>query len=383
MDFHLSPEQKDIQKAAREFAEGEFDRDLAIQWDREHTFPREIIRKGAELGFVGIHYPEEYGGGGYGVLEHVLVCEQFCRKDSTIGVCFEIAAFSSEVLLYYGSEELKAKWLPKITAGEATTAGAYTEPNHGSDILSLDTTARREGDEWVINGTKTFTSNGTLCDFVVLLCVTNPDADPPYRGMSTILVERDRPGFTAESVGDKMGVRMTPTAEISLTDVRVPLANLIGEENRGFYQVLEFFCESRVLVAAQSLGIAQGAFDRAVAYVKKREQGGRKIADYQVTRHKVADMAMKIEAARLITYRAAWALDHEKKRNPALSAMAKNFASRVAMEVTEEAMQLMGGYGYLVDYEVERYYRDARIMEIWEGTKEIQKNVIATSILGR
>ena len=381
MDFRLSVEQRDIQKAAREFAEGEFDRDLAMEMDRDHVFPREIIRKGAELGFVGIHYPEELGGQGYGALEHVLVTEQFCRKDSGIGPCFEMAEFGNEMLIEFGSEELKRKWIPRITSGECLSGGGFTEPNHGSDITSLDTTALRDGDEYVINGTKTFISIGSICDYLILLAMTDPAAEPSYKGMSLILVESNRPGYTAETVGEKMGNRMAPTSEISLSNLRVPVSNLIGEEGRGFYQILHFFEESRVHVAAQALGMAQGAFDRAVAYVKKREQFGKKIADFQITRHKIADMATKIETARLITYKAAWALD-QGKSDSTLTAMAKNVAARAAVEVAEEAIQLMGGYGYLLENEVERIYRDARIMEIWEGTKEIQKNIIARQILG-
>jgi alkylation response protein AidB-like acyl-CoA dehydrogenase len=200
--------------------------------------------------------------------------------------------------------------------------------------------------------------------------------------MSILLVESDRPGYVAESVGQKMGNHMAPTSEIALTDVRVPVTNLVGDEGRGFYQVLGFFNETRVHVASQALGLAQGAFDRAVAYVKKREQFGQRIADFQITQHKIADMATKIEAARLMVYRAAWNLDRGKQ-DPALSSMTKNVATRAAVEVADEAIQLMGGYGYLTDNEVERIYRDARIMEIWEGTKEIQKNIIAQQILGK
>ncbi len=380
MDFALTTEQKDIQKAAREFAEGEFDRELAMELERTGTYPREIIRKGAELGFTGLRWPEELGGQGYGALEHVLVTEQFCRKDSGIGVCFEMAAFGSDILLRHGSEELKKKWIPRIVSGECLSAGAFTEPNHGSDILSLDTTARREGDEYVINGTKTFISNGSICDFITLLCMTDPGAKPPYKGMSTILVESDRPGFVAESVGRKMGNHMAPTSEISLTDVRVPVSNLIGEEGKGFYQVMGFFDETRVHVAAQALGLAQGAFDRAVSWIKKREQFGQRIADFQVSQHKIADMATQIECARLLVYKAAWAVDNGRC-DAALASMAKNVATRAAVVVADEAIQLMGGYGYLTENEVERFYRDARVMEIWEGTKEIQKNIIAQQLL--
>ena len=200
--------------------------------------------------------------------------------------------------------------------------------------------------------------------------------------MSTILVESDRPGYVAESVGHKMGNHMSSTCEIALTDVRVPVGNLIGDEGRGFYNVLGFFNETRVHVAAQALGLAQGAFDRALAYIKQREQFGQRIADFQVSQHKIADMATKIETARLLVYKAAWNLDRGKQ-DPALSSMAKNVATRTAVEVADEAIQLMGGYGYLIENEVERFYRDARIMEIWEGTKEIQKNIIAQQLIGR
>ena len=382
MEFGLTAEQKDIQKAAREFAEGEFDRDLAIELDRTETYPREIVRKGAELGFVGIHYPDGLCGIRFLVTPHVLVTEQFCRKDSGIGVCFEMSAFGNEMIVHHGSKELQRKWVPRITSGECMSAGGFPEPNHGSDILRLDTTALRDGDEYVINGTKTFISNGDLCDYLLLLCMTDPDAEPSYRGMSTILVESDRPGYVAESVGRKMGNHMASTCEIALTDVRVPVSNRIGEEGRGFYNVLGFFNETRAHAAAQALGLAQGAFDRAVSYIKKREQFGQRIADFQVSQHKIADMATKIETARLLVYKAAWNLDRGKQ-DPALSSMAKNVATRCAIEVADEAIQLMGGYGYLIENEVERFYRDARIMEIWEGTKEIQKNIIAQQLLGR
>jgi alkylation response protein AidB-like acyl-CoA dehydrogenase len=262
------------------------------------------------------------------------------------------------------------------------SAGAFTEPGHGSDITALDTTALRDGDEWVINGTKTFITNGGLAGFYSVMCQTDTECRPSYRGISLILVEADRGGVTATDVGDKMGIHMMATAEVNFKDVRVPTSNLIGEEGKGFYQVLEFFDESRILVAAQALGTAQGAYDRALAYVKEREQFGRKIAQFQVTQHKLADMATKIELARLITYKAAWNFD-QGRIDPKLTSMAKMYAARTAVEVADEAIQLLGGYGYMTEYEVERFYRDAKITEIYEGTKEIQKNTIASTILGK
>ena len=382
MDFELTDQQRDIQRAAREFAQGEFDKEVALELERNHAFPRSIWKKACELGFIGLHFPETYGGQGLGILENTLVVEEFCRQDSGIGIALSLADFSSEVILRFGNEAQKEKYLPPVAKGEAISAGAYTEPDHGSDITRLSTTAVKEEREFLINGTKTFITNGTLADHYVVLCQTNPDADPPYRGMCTILVERGTQGFDATELGDKMGIRMTSTAELSFSDVHVPLENLIGQENRGFYQVLEFFDESRIEIAAQAVGIAQGAFERALAYAKERRQFGRRIVDFQVTQHKLADMYTKLETARLLTYKAAWNYDLGRI-DPLLTSMAKMHAGRVSVEVADEAIQIFGGYGYITEYEVERFYRDARILEIYEGTREIQKNTIASSLIGK
>ncbi len=382
MDFELSKSQKEIQKAAREFARGEFDKELALELDRKHEFPRKIWQKAGELGFVGVHYPEAYSGQGLGCIENILIAEEFCARDSGIGSAVVLASFASECVLHFGSEELKQKFLPPVAEGKMLSAGAFTEPGHGSDITALDTTAVRHNDEWVINGTKTFITNGGLAGFYCTLCQTDVATQPSYRGISMILVEADRPGLTTADVGEKMGIHMMATAEVNYRDVRVPAANLIGKEGRGFYQVLEFFDESRVLVAAQALGIAQGAFDRALAYVKERQQFGKRLAEFQATQHKLADMATKIELARLMTYKAAWNFD-QGRIDPKLTSMAKMYAARTAVEVADEAIQLLGGYGYMTEYEVERFYRDAKITEIYEGTKEIQKNTIASALLGK
>jgi len=382
MDFQLSREQIEIQKAAREFGEGEFDREVALEHEKSHTFPSEIWKKACELGFTGIHYPESYGGQGYGILENILVVEEFCRQDSGIGIALSLADFASDIILRFGTEEQKKRYLLPITRGEAISCGGFTEPDHGSDITFLNTSARKEGDEYVINGVKTFITNGTIGNFVLLLCQTDPEAEPSYRGQSIIIVETDSRGFTATDVGEKMGLKMSPTGELSFNDVRVPASNLVGKENRGFYQTLEFFDESRIEIAAQALGIAQGAFDRAFAYTKERRQFGKKLAQFQVTQHKLADMATMIETARLIVYKAAWNYD-QGRIDSKLTSMAKMYAGRVAVEVADEAIQLLGGYGYMLEYEVERFYRDARIMEIYEGTREIQKNTIASALLGK
>jgi alkylation response protein AidB-like acyl-CoA dehydrogenase len=382
MDFELNKTQKDIQKAVRDFVKGEFDKELALELEQKHEFPRKIWKKACDLGLIGVHFPEAYSGQGLGALEDILVIEELCRGDSTIGSAIALAAFASEIILHYGSEEQKKKYLPAVAEGEMLSAGAFTEPDHGSDITSMHTTAVRDGDEWVVNGGKTFITNGGLAGFYNVLCQTDTEVRPSHRGQSLILVEADRAGLSTADVGAKMGIRMMATAEVTFKDVRVPAENLIGEVNKGFYHVLHFFDESRIQIAAQALGTAQGAFDRALAYVKQREQFGKKIAQFQVTQHKLADMATKIELARLITYKAAWNFD-QGRIDPKLTSMAKMYAARTAVEVADEAIQLLGGYGYMTEYEVERFYRDAKITEIYEGTKEIQKNTIASALIGK
>jgi alkylation response protein AidB-like acyl-CoA dehydrogenase len=327
-----------------------------------------------------LHYPVEYGGSDFGCFENALVVEEFCRRDSTIGAALMLADFASECILRFGSDELKSKYLPDVAEGRAISGGAITEPDHGSDITIMNTTAVRDGDEWVVNGVKTFITNAGIAAFYLVICQTEPGAG--HRGQSIILVPGDADGLTIADVGRKMGIRMIPTGEMAFKDVRVPVANLVGPEGKGFYQILEFFDESRIETAAQGLGTAQGAFDRALDYVKQRRQFGKRIADFQVTQHKIAEMATKLELARLLTYKAAWNFD-QGRIDPKLTSMAKWYAAQTAVEVSNEAVQLLGGYGYIADYEVERYYRDAKITEIYEGTKEIQKNTIAGAVIGK
>jgi alkylation response protein AidB-like acyl-CoA dehydrogenase len=381
MDFAFTREQIEIRNAVRDFCKGEFDKEYALKVDQTHEFPKKIWKKAAQLGFIGINFPEEFGGEGLGVVENAIICEEFCRADSTIGSAIALSFFASECLSHFASNDINRKWLPKVAQGKTLSAGAFTEPDHGSDITRMDTTAVKDGDEWVINGSKIFITNAGLAGFYTVLCQTDPEAQPSYRGMSMILVEGDRKGLSVSDVGLKMGIRGMATGEVVFKDVRVPVSNIIGTENKGFYQVLEFFDESRVIVGAQGLGTAECAFDRALAYVKQREQFGKKIAQFQATQHKLADMATKIEISKLLVYKAAWNFD-QGRIDPKLTSMAKMVAGRTAVEVADEAIQLLGGYGYMTEYEVERIYRDAKICEIYEGTKEIQKNTIASQILG-
>ena len=380
MDFELTTEQRDIKEAARKFAKGEFTKELAQKHEIEHSFPRSVWKKACELGFIGLHFPPESGGAGLNVMENVLVVEEFCRVDSGIGTAVALSDFASEIIMRFGSDKQQKKYLPSVASGKMISAGAFTEPNHGSDITRMDTRAEKKDDKWVINGTKTFITNGEIADFYIVLCQIDSEVKPSYRGMACIIVDSDAQGVTTEDVGQKMGIKMTSTAEISFDDVEVPLENIIGEEGKGFYQVLEFFDESRIEIAATALGIAEGAYDRAVNYMMEREQFGRPIAKFQVTQHKIAKMASMIEAAKLLTYKAAWNFD-QGRIDPKLTSIAKYIAAKTAVLVADEAIQIHGGYGYIMEYEVERFYRDAKIAEIYEGTKEIQKNTIASEIM--
>jgi len=382
LDFELTEVQKDIQKAAKEFAQQEFSVELARKFEQEEEYPFELWRKACKLGFIGVHFPEEYGGQGLGIFENALVVEEFCKVDSTLGTALILSDFASEIILRFGSKEQKEEYLPKICKGEAISAGAFTEPEHGSDITFMSTKASKEGDYWIINGTKTLITNAPIASFFIVLCQTNPEAKPPYRGQSLFIVDKDTNGVDVTKIGGKMGIRPSLTGEISFSNVRIPKEKLVGQENRGFYHTLEFFDESRIEIAAQALGIAEGALERAVNYAKQREQFGQKIAEFQVIQHKIADMAIKIETAKLLVYKAAWNFD-QGRIDPCLTSMAKAYAGRVAVEVADEAVQIFGGYGYIGEYDVERIYRDAKITEIYEGTREIQKNTIARAIIGK
>jgi alkylation response protein AidB-like acyl-CoA dehydrogenase len=376
MDFKLTEEQMEIKRAAREFAEKEFTPELALEFDQKEEFPMELYRKAAKLGFTGMRIPQEYEGQGYGVLEECLVVEEFCRVDPGLGVAVSLGNLMvPDVLLKHGTEEQKEKYIPPLAKGEKIAAAAFTEPEHGSDITRLDTKAVKSGNEWIINGSKQFITNAPIADTFIILCQTDPNATPPHRGQSLFLAEKGMPGLEATKLHGKMGIRPCVTGSLAMSDLRVPEANLVGELNKGFYYALELFDGTRITVAAQAVGMAQGAFEKALAYAKTRKQFGQPIINFQGVSFKLAEMAIKIETARLLTYKAAWVYDHEKP-SPVATSMAKAYASRVAMEVTDEAIQIFGGYGYLADYHVERFHRCAKITEIYEGTSEIQKLTI-------
>jgi acyl-CoA dehydrogenase len=381
VDFDLSLEQKDIIKAAREFAEKLFP-DMAQECDREEKSPKELWQKACELGFVGVFIPEAYGGAGLGFLEHCLINEEFWRVDAGIAHFILAGTFGSELILLFGTEEQKKKWVPPLVKAQAITGAAITEPDAGSDVSSIRTEAVLERNEYVLNGSKIFITGGNIADYLLVLCVTEPHAKSRHERLSVILVETDRKGYEANKLKDKLGLRASDTAEISFSDVRVPKENLVGTAGKGFQQFMVFFDHTRVHVCAEAVGLAQGAMEQAIKHVRKREQFGKPLASFQVTQFKIAEMATRIEAGRNLYQKAAWLLDQGRIESHLIS-MAKWFTGETAAKVAEEALQLHGGYGYIGDYNIERVYRDSKIVEIYEGTKEIEKIIIARHLLGK
>jgi acyl-CoA dehydrogenase len=377
--MELTAEQKDIVKAAREFAEKEF-KDRAKEFDEKEEFDLSIARRACENGFVGTFIKEEYGGAGLGFFEHSLITEQFWRVDPGCGQAVNSWSFGSEMVQAFGTEEQKQKYLSKIPTGEKMIAFAITEPDAGSDVTGLKTRAERKGDKYIINGSKMFITNGQFADWMLVYCITHPEEKDPHKRASIILMDTSTPGYEATKLHGKMGIRASNTTELSLSNCEVPVENLIGQEKRAFYQLMDFFNKTRNHVAAQGVGVAQGALEMAISHVKKRKAFGTTLSKLQGVQFKLAEMATRIEATRSLYYRAAWLLDHGKL-DPALVSMAKWFAGETAVYVTNEALQLHGGYGYIAEYDIQRFYRDAKIVEIYEGSKEVEKAVIANELL--
>jgi alkylation response protein AidB-like acyl-CoA dehydrogenase len=380
MDFELTNRQKQIRLAAREFAEGEL-MPIGKECEAKGEYPKDLIKKAAQLGFIGVYIKKEYGGLGLGLFEHAIILEEFWRAEPGLAQVLAQTAFGSEVLLRYGSEEQKKKYLPPIAKGDWGMGFSITEPEAGSDAASATTTAVRVGDEYVINGSKVMISNGTEANFLLVFCLTHPEETLKSKRHSILLVETDRPGYKADKIHGKMGIRAADTANIFFNNVRVPNENLVGVEGNGFLELVDFLDRSRVIIAAHAVGLAQGALEQAVNYVKKRKQFGKTIASFQVTQFKIAEMSTLIETARNMMHKACWYVDRGTA-NTQLSAMAKWWACQVAVKVVDEALQLHGGYGYLDDYPIERFYRAAKLLELYEGTKEIQKMTIGRRILG-
>jgi len=379
MEFSLGEEHRMLQDAVREFAEKEI-MPYGKEYDERKEYPMEIYKKAAKLGFIGASIPEEYNGAGMDCLAEAIISMEFTRADSAIGSAIDLAVLGVPMILRFGSEELKEKYMARVPKGDGPSAIAITEPDCGSDVAAMRTKAVKDGDEWVINGTKTFITNGGVGVYTVVLAKT-ADVEPPHRGISAFVVEQNREGYEAKPI-EKMGMHCHDTSEVVLKNVRVPAENLIGEENKGFYQLMQFFNESRIKIGALHLGIAIGAYERALEYAKQRKAFGKPLAEHQAIQFKLADMWKDIEAAKLLVFKAAWLVDNGKA-DPALSSAAKLFASEVAIKVTYEAVQIFGGYGFSKEYDVERYYRDARVGTIYEGTSEVQRMIIARRIIGK
>ncbi|MBT3179026.1 acyl-CoA dehydrogenase family protein [Desulfobacula sp.] len=380
MDFLLTKEQKYIQKAAREFAMGEM-APVGREFDLNETYPAAIVKKARGLDLIGLFIPEKFGGPGLGYLEQAMVMEEFWKVDPGISQQLCSLTFGAEEFLLFGTDEQGKKFLEPIFTGDAVMGFAITEPDAGSDTLAASTTAVKEGNEWVLNGSKVMIGNGTRGTFMLIFALTDPDAARSKRH-SIIIVETDREGYKADPMHGKMGLRASDTAAIYLNNVRVPEENLLGTRGNGFHQLMAFFDRSRAYVSAHGVGLAQGALNMAVKHVRERKQFGKPIGSFQGVQFKIADMAVKIELARNIMYKAAWLLDNGKA-DTNVTAMAKMYAARIAVEVVDEALQLHGGYGYFDDYDIERFYRAAKVLEIYEGAKEIEKMIIGRTIVGR
>jgi alkylation response protein AidB-like acyl-CoA dehydrogenase len=378
MDFGLNEDQQQIRQTIREFAEAELAPHVS-EWDETQHFPVELRPKFAELGIMGVLVPEEYGGAGMGYIEYATIIEELARVDPSIGLA--IAGHNSlgaGHIQIAGNETQKQKYLVPLARGEHFAAWGLTEPSSGSDASSMRTTAVRRDGGWVLNGTKNFITNATFAETTVALAIT--DRTTGSHGISAFIIERGTKGFSVAKKENKLGMRASDTAALVFDDCFVPGANLIGEAGQGFVQAMKVLDGGRISIAALAVGIAQGAFEAALRYAKERTQFGRPIAEFQAIQFKLADMATQIDAARLLTYRAA-ALKSQGKTTTRESSMAKLYASEIAVRVAEESVQIHGGYGYIKDYPAEKYWRDSKLCTIGEGTSEIQRTVIARQIL--
>lgn len=378
MDFHLSEEQISIREMVREFARKEVS-PTVMEYDEAKRFPVEIIRKLSELGLLGIIYPEEYGGAGMGYIEYAAIVEELSAADPSIGLI--VAAHNSLGTFHiyqYGSDEQKKKYIPPLVTGETLSAWALTEPGCGSDAAALKTTAVRKGNQWILNGSKTFITNPNYADYTVVMARTDPEKGT--RGISAFIVEKETPGFKIGQNLNKLGMRASDTAELFFEDCAIPAENLIGQEGEGFHQAMGTLDGGRISIGAMCVGIARGAYECSLNYAREREAFGKTLSDFQATKFKLADMATEIDAARLLIQRAAWMKDQNLTVNRE-SAMAKLYASEVAVRASNEAVQIFGGYGFIKEYPAEKFFRDAKLGTIGEGTSEVLRLVIAREIL--
>jgi alkylation response protein AidB-like acyl-CoA dehydrogenase len=391
--FELTEEQKLLRDAVREFAKKEFTPERSREYEEKGEFPWELYRKMCQHGFLGLRIPEEYGGQGYGLIEELIVVYETVKIDPPLANAVHAGHFGVNFLINFGTQEQKAKWLPKLAKGEITSAAMFTEPAGGSDLARvLDTKAVKVGEKtWKINGTKTFITNATTFSVACVLTQTDPNANPPYRGQTIFVVER-KPGIDATPIKGKMGWRASPTGEVSFSDVEVTDDDILGGPanlNRGFYQSLAFLDEARVGIGCMGIATAEAALEKAIQYAKERKAFGRIIAGFQGLAYRIVEMATRIELGKSMIFRAAKVIERSKEDKALLdeaiklACMLKWYGTRLAVEACDLAIDVLGGYGYIAEYDVERWFRFAKQLEIVEGTKEIQKNAIARYVLGR
>jgi alkylation response protein AidB-like acyl-CoA dehydrogenase len=380
MEFELQETHRQLRDVVRDFCEKEV-RPRAIEWDTKERFPTEIIPKLAELGLLGIRIPEEYGGAGMDTTAYAVCVEEVARVDGSLALTVASHnGLGTGHVLSFGSDEQKQKYLPKATTGEWLAAWGLTEPGSGSDAAGMRTTAKRDGDDWVINGTKMFITQGSVGGFCVVLAKTAPEKK--QKGITAFIVEHGTPGFRASKHLEKLGMRSSDTVELSFENVRVSDAQRLGRENNGFIDTLQILDKGRISIAALALGLGRGALELAISYSKERKQFDKPIADFQAVQWMIADSKMELDAAALLTYRAAYLADQGKPFSREAS-MAKLYASEAATRACNRAVQIHGGYGYTREYQVERHLRDAKLCEIGEGTSEVQRMVISRHVLGR
>lgn len=378
VEFDYTPEQKELRRAVRGFAESEIAPHVT-EWDEGQIFPLEVVKQLGQLGYLGAIFPEEYGGAGLGYIEYSIIIEELSRVDGSIGII--VAAHTSlcaNHIYQMGSEEQRRRYLPRLATGEWLGCWSLTEPEAGSDAAGTRTTAHQEGDCWILNGSKTFTTNAHYADVCVAMAVT--DRAAAQHGISAFIIDKDTPGYRVGRKENKLGLRASATGEVIFENCRLEAGQLLGERGSGFVDSLKILDGGRISIAALSLGMAQGAYEAALRYAKLRRQFGRPISEFQAIQHKLVDMATEIEAARLLVYRAGWMAD-QGLRVTQEAAMAKLFASEAAVRIANEGVQIHGGYGFIKDYPAEKYYRDVKLCTIGEGTSEIQRLVIARQLL--
>jgi alkylation response protein AidB-like acyl-CoA dehydrogenase len=378
MEFSFSEELLEIKRIVREFAEKEI-RPHVMEWDEKQTFPIDVLKKLGQLGFLGVFIPTEYGGAGLGYTEYVTIVEELSRVDGSIGI--SVAAHNSLCtghIYTCGTEDQRRRFVGPLAKGEKIGAWSLTEPEAGSDAGGTQTVARRDGDHWILNGQKTFTTHGNYGDICVAMAVTDKSAG--HHGISAFILEKGMPGFFPGKKENKLGLRASDTSTVVFEDCSVPKENLLGEPGEGFIDALKILDGGRISIAALAVGMAQGAYEAALHYAKQRKQFGRPIAEFQAIQFKLADMATEIDAARLLTHRAAW-MKEQGMQTTAYASMAKLYAGEVAVRVANECVQVHGGYGFIKEYPAEKFYRDVKLCTIGEGTSEIQRLVIAREIL--